>query len=285
MTHPASLATALSPLPARLRAAEPLRGVLVSVRSPEVAEALALAGADWLFVDLEHSLIDTAAAQAIAQAVARRAYTVLRVAGNAPEHIQRALDTGCDGIIVPMIRSAAEARAAIAAARYPPLGARSVGMGRAHGYGYHFAEAIRTANDHTALILQIEHIAAVRDLDAILALCQQSASGDVDRGRLPDGAAGGGAVHGLERGVDALFLGPYDLSGSLGVPEQIDHPSVVEAMATVRSACSRHGVPLGIFCATAEQAALEVAQGASFVTVGTDLGLMTRALQDGLIWR
>jgi 2-keto-3-deoxy-L-rhamnonate aldolase RhmA len=254
MTHPASLATALSPLPARLRAAEPLLGVLVSVRSPEVAEALTLAGAEWLFVDLEHSLIDIAAAQAIAQAVARRAYTVLRVAANAPEHIQRALDTGCDGVIVPMIRSVAEARAAIAAARYPPLGARSVGIGRAHGYGYHFAEAIRTANDHTALILQIEHIDAVECVEAIVAL----------------------------EGVDGVFVGPYDLSGSLGVLGEIGHPRVVAAIERVRAACRAQGMPLGIFCATAEQAAAELSLGATFTTLGTDLGLMTRALKDGL---
>jgi 2-keto-3-deoxy-L-rhamnonate aldolase RhmA len=286
------------PLPQRLREASPLRGVLVSVRSPEVAEALALAGADWLFVDLEHSLIDVAAAQAITQAVARRAYTVLRVAGNAPEHIQRALDTGCDGVIVPMIRSAAEARAAVAAvaaARYPPLGARSVGIGRAHGYGYHFAETIRSANDATALILQIEHIDAVRELDAIVALCKRSRSGAEAACEAADKAAaeqGERPARGIGRGLDAsvaagqggvyaLFLGPYDLSGSLGVLGQIDHPSVVEAMATVRAACARQGVPLGIFCATAEQAAQELARGASFVTVGTDLGLMTRALQSG----
>jgi 2-keto-3-deoxy-L-rhamnonate aldolase RhmA len=241
-------------LPEALRSGAPLLGVLVSVRSPEVAEALALTGVDWLFVDLEHSLIDVAAAQAILQAVAGRAFTVLRVVANAPEHFKRALDTGCDGVMVPMVRTVAEARAAVLAARYPPLGERSVGIGRAHGYGLRFAAYTSEANARTALILQVEHIDAVEAIAELVAI----------------------------KGVDAIFLGPYDLSGSMGLLGQVNHPKVVSAMDQVRAACTAAGLPLGIFCATTEQAEVELGRGATLVVAGTDLGLMTGAATSSL---
>jgi 2-keto-3-deoxy-L-rhamnonate aldolase RhmA len=237
-----------------LRAGRVMLGALVSVRSAEVAEALALCGVDWLFVDMEHSLIDAAAAQGIVQAVAGRAYVLLRLAENAPEHYKKALDTGCDGVIVPMVKSADEARAAVRAAKYPPLGARSAGMGRAQGYGAGFAAYTREANETTALFVQLEHKDAVAEIEAIVA---------VD-------------------GVDGVFLGPYDLSGSMGMLGEVGHPEVVAAMDTVRAACAAKGMPLGIFCATLEQAAVEIERGATLVVMGTDLGMMMGAAKAGL---
>jgi 2-keto-3-deoxy-L-rhamnonate aldolase RhmA len=241
-------------LVAALRAAEPLLGVLVSVRSAEVAEALALSGADWLFVDMEHSLVDVVAAQGMLQAVAGRAFVVLRLPSNAQEHFKRALDTGCDGVIVPMVNSAADATAAVMAAKYPPVGARSVGIGRAHGYGADFAAYTRSANERVALIVQVEHREAVAEIDAIV--------------RVP--------------GVDGIFLGPYDLSGSMGLLGEVNHPEVVAAMDKVRSACAAVGMPLGIFCATTEQAAVELTRGATLVVAGTDLGTLMSATREGL---
>lgn len=166
-----------------LRRSKPLIGTLVSVRSPEVAEALALCGYDWLFLDLEHSTIDVAAAQTILQAVGTRVYAVLRLPDNNPEHFKKALDTGCDGVVIPLVNSAHEAEAAVRAAKYPPMGNRSVGIGRAHGYGLSFASYVEEANSSVALILQIEHRSAVEQIDAIVAV----------------------------KGFDAIFVGPYDL--------------------------------------------------------------------------
>ncbi len=237
-----------------LRGGRMLLGALVSVRSAEVAEALALCGFDWLFVDMEHSLIDVAAMQGMVQAVAGRAFVVSRLPGHAPEHFKKALDTGCDGVIVPMVNSAAEARAAVLAAKYPPLGARSAGMGRAQGYGAYFGAYTQTANERTALIVQVEHKDAVAGIEGILAV----------------------------EGVDGVFLGPYDLSGSMGMLGQVGHPEVVAAMDTVRAACKAKGMPLGIFCATVEQAAVEIERGATLVVAGTDLGMMMGAARAGL---
>jgi 2-keto-3-deoxy-L-rhamnonate aldolase RhmA len=230
-----------------LAESKPLVGTLVSVRSPEVAEALSLCGFDWLFVDLEHSMIDIAAAQGIVQAVGSKAFTVLRLPDNNPEHFKKALDTGCDGVIVPLINSADEARAAVLAAKYPPLGARSVGIGRAHGYGYSFGSYVETANALVALILQIEHRLAVDAIEDILAV----------------------------KGFDGIFIGPYDLSASMGLLGQVTHPDVVAAIEKVRQACRQAKVPFGIFCSSVSHAAAEIEQGATFVVCGTDLMLMT----------
>jgi 2-keto-3-deoxy-L-rhamnonate aldolase RhmA len=239
---------------AALKGSATLLGTLVSLRSPEVAEALALSGFDWLFVDMEHSPIDAAAAHAILQAVAGRALVALRLPSNSPEHFKQALDAGCDAVIVPMVNTVEETRAAVGAAKYPPLGARGAGIGRAHGYGIDFAGYVARANSSVAVIVQIEHIQAVENIEEILAV----------------------------EGLDAVFLGPYDLSGSMGRLGQVAHPEVVAAMDTVRAACARAGMPWGIFCATAEKAAEEVARGARFVVAGSDLSLMMGAAANSL---
>ena len=227
--------------------AKPLIGTLVSVRSPEVAEALALCGYDWLFLDLEHSTIDVAAAQNIIQAVASRSFTVLRLPDNNPEHFKKALDTGCDGLVIPLVNSAKDAEAAVRSAKYPPLGTRSVGIGRAHAYGLSFASYVEGANTSVALILQIEHKSAVEQIDQIIAV----------------------------KGFDAIFIGPYDLSGSMGLLGQVSHPEVVHAIEKVREACGKAGIPLGIFCGSVAQAVTEIQRGTKLVVCGTDLMLMT----------
>ena len=237
-----------------LKRSEPLIATLVSVRSPEVAETLALCEYDWLFLDLEHSTIDIPSAQNIIQAVASRAFTVLRLPDNNPEHFKKALDTGCDGLVIPMVNSQNDALAAVLAAKYPPLGERSIGIGRAHAYGLSFASYVQDANASVALILQIEHRLAVEQIDSILA---------VD-------------------GFDGIFIGPYDLSGSMGLTGQVGHPEVVAAIEKVREACAKANMPLGIFCSSVAQAAAEMQRGTKFVVCGTDLMLMASSAKANL---
>jgi 2-keto-3-deoxy-L-rhamnonate aldolase RhmA len=226
---------------------KPLVGTLVSVRATEVAEALSLCGYDWLFLDLEHSTLDIAAAQQIIQATGRSLYTVIRLPENSPAHFIRALETGCDGVIVPMVNSKLAAEQAVRSAKYPPLGARSVGIGRAQGYGLHVAEYLANANRRIALVLQIEHIDAVRAIDEILSV----------------------------PGVDGIFIGPFDLSASMGLLGQTTAPAVLEAIASVRQACIRAKLPFGSFCTTVPQAQAEIAAGGVLIVLGTDLGSMT----------
>ncbi|MCX7893184.1 MAG: aldolase/citrate lyase family protein [Burkholderiales bacterium] len=231
----------------RLRARERLVGTIVTLAAPEVAEVLSGAGLDWLFVDTEHAPLDMLAAQRLLAAA--RIPCVVRVADGHEATVKRALDIGAAGIVVPMVNSAAQARSAVQFAKYPPLGVRGVGIVRAQGYGFGFADYVRTANERTAVIVQCEHVVAVEAIDAIVA---------VD-------------------GVDAVFVGPYDLSGSLGRLGDVEHPEVLAAIATVRDACARAGRALGIYVADAARAQACAAQGYTLLAVGIDAQLLGAA--------
>ena len=231
----------------RLADSKPLIGSLVSTSSTEVAEALSLCGFEWLFIDVEHSVLDMAAAQHIIQTVAPATYGVIRLPDNSAEHFKKALDTGCDGVIVPMIKSVADAKRAVSFAKYTPLGQRSVGLARAQAYGLNFDDYLQTANTRIALILQIEHKDAVEQVDEIVAV----------------------------PGVDAILIGPYDLSASLGVLGQTSAPEVVRAVERIRQACLKARVPHGAFCMTADYARNEIAGGGRLIVLGTDLLFMT----------
>src|SRR5215469_17205822 len=216
-----------------LRQQKPLIGTLLTTASPEVAEVLALTGFDWLFIDLEHGSLSVQDAQRAIQAVAGRSFTVVRVPDATAENVKRVLDIGCDGIIAPHVNTADEARRIVALAKYPPDGERSAGLGRAQGYGLNFADYIASANAQTVIILQIEHQDGVANIDEILHV----------------------------QGIDALFIGPYDLSGSMGILGQVSDARVVTAIDKVRAACAASNTPLGIFCATAELASAAVERG------------------------
>ena len=231
----------------RLADPKPFIGTLVSTSSTEVSEALSLCGFEWLFIDAEHSVLDMAAAQHIIQAVSPGTYGVIRLPDNSPEHFKKALDSGCDGIVVPMIKSVSEAQRAVDQAKYTPLGKRSVGLARAQGYGLNFSEYLESANRKIALILQIEHTDAVEQVEEIVAI----------------------------PGVDAILIGPYDLSASMGLLGQTSAPQVIEAIVRVRQACRDARVPFGAFCMTANQARDEIAGGGRLIVLGADLLFMT----------
>jgi 2-dehydro-3-deoxyglucarate aldolase/4-hydroxy-2-oxoheptanedioate aldolase len=237
-----------------LRESKPLIGTLVTTASPEVAEVLALASFDWLFIDLEHGSLSIHDAQRAIQAVADRSFTVVRVADGTAENVKRVLDTGCDGIIAPHINSAEEARKIVALAKYPPLGERSAGLGRAQGYGLTFADYIASANARTVVVVQIEHKDGVANVDEIL--------------QVP--------------GIDAIFIGPYDLSGSMGILGHVSDARVLEAIEKVRAACTASKMPFGIYCATAEQASAAIQTGARLVAIGTDLMHMANSVRTAL---
>ena len=226
----------------RVRRRDLLVGPLVTLVDPAVAEAFALAGCDWLWLDLEHAPLGLDQLRQHVQAVAGRAGTVVRVPWNDPVHVKGILDLGCDGVIIPQVRSVDEARQAVAAAKYPPAGVRSVGIARAQRYGMTLTEYVQTANDAVTVILQIEHIDAVPHVADILAV----------------------------PGVDAIIIGPYDLSASMGRPGRIADPDVAAAVATIADACTRAGMPWGAFAPDAASAKVQIARGATVIAVGTD---------------
>ena len=233
----------------RLARREPLVGLVLSLPSPELAEMLAAAGFDWLFVDMEHGLIDFAAVQRMIQAVGGACPCIVRVPNNEAVLIGKALDTGAAGVIVPHVNSAEEARAAVRAARYPPAGARSIGAARAQGYGRRLAEAIARDNFETLVVAQVEHVDAVRSIEAIV--------------RVP--------------GVDAVFIGPFDLSASMDKPGEIAAEDVQQAIDAVTEACAAKGLPCGIFAVDGASARRAGEAGHSLVCVGTDTLLVASA--------
>ncbi len=235
----------------RLLNHERLLGAMVTLPGPETAEILAAAGCDWLFIDLEHSPLDFLDAQRLLQAAGQACAGVIRVPQADPLSLKKALDIGPAGIIVPQVNAPETAAQIVRWAKYAPLGERGVGIARAHGYGLDAAGYLARADDETAVIIQIEHIEAVNRIDEILAVA----------------------------GVDALFIGPYDLSTSMGKMGQVDDPAVVAAIDRVTEAARRAGRPLGIFGVSAEPLRRYAGRGYTLLTAGIDAMLLAQAVR------
>jgi len=227
---------------ARLKRREKLIGTMVTLASASSAEVLASLGFDWLFVDAEHGPLETRELLGILQSVGDKAACIVRVPEAAELPIKKALDLGAHGIIVPQVNTAEQAADVVRWSRYAPEGARGVGLARAHGYGLKFREYLSAANREIAVIVQAEHARAVDNIDAIV--------------RVP--------------GVDAVLLGPYDLSASLGKMGQIDAPEVVAAIGRVTEACRAVGMPLGHFGVTAAAVRPFIARGYTLLVAGVD---------------
>lgn len=227
---------------ARLQQGDTLIGTLITIPAPEVAEIMAEIGYDWLFIDTEHGSFDAQSAQGILQAVDHRCPCVIRVPTNDEVWIKKALDIGAAGIIAPGVNSAEEAERIVRMCKYPPRGTRGVGIGRAHGYGLKFKEYVANANDDIAVILQAENTNAVENIAEIV--------------KVPD--------------VDAVLIGPYDLSASMGKMGRINDDEVQAAIASVTECCRHAGMPLGIFADSAESAAPFIEQGYTLIAISTD---------------
>ena len=237
-----------------LRSGERLLGTLVGMPSPAVVEVLAAAGFDWLFLDAEHGGIEIADLPDLLRA-AGACPCLVRVPVGEPPWLARALDAGAAGVIVPQVNSAAGAAAAVRQCRYPPEGRRGAGLGRAQGYGLDAGRYRATANGDVAVVVQVEHVDAVERIHEIVAV----------------------------PGVDAAFIGPYDLAGSLGHAHDVEHESVHAAVARVREACLAAGMPMGAFAANADAARPWLAQGFTLLAVASDTLLMGAAARDSLM--
>jgi len=227
---------------ARLKKGDLLIGTLITIPAPEVAEIMAGVGYDWLFIDTEHGSFNAQSAQGILQAVDHRCPCVIRIPTNDEVWIKKALDIGAAGIIAPGVNSAAEAERIVRMCKYPPRGTRGVGIGRAHGYGLTFKDYVATANDEIAVILQAENTHAVENIAEIV--------------QVPD--------------VDAILIGPYDLSAGMGKMGHINDADVQAAIAAVTECCREAGIPLGIFADSAESAASFIEKGYTLIAISTD---------------
>lgn len=232
----------------------PVFGTLLSLPSPEIAEIMSLAGFDWLFIDLEHGAFGITECQRMMQAVGDKAECLVRVPGLTESSIKKVLDAGAGGIIVPRVNTAAEAANAVVWSKYPPEGQRGVGATRAHDYGLNFKQYVAHANADLMVVIQIEHIEAVRNIESLL---------DV-------------------KGIDVIFIGPYDLSASMGLMGQLDHPDVLKAIEEVEQACATRGMHMGFFGMTAESVQPYLKKGYKLITCGTDTGFLVEGAKEAL---
>lgn len=229
----------------------PLAGMWVCSGSPIAAEIAAGSGLDWLLLDMEHSATSLETVVTLLQVTAAYPVTpVVRVPGNDPVVIKQVLDLGAQNLIVPMVSSADEARAAVAATRYPPQGVRGVGSALARSARWNRVDGyLADAAEHVSLTVQIE---------------------------TTEGVANAAEIASVE-GVDAVFVGPSDLSASMGLLGQQSHPDVVAAVHRVFAAARDAGTPVGVNAFDPAVAEAHLSEGADFVAVGADVALLARA--------
>ena len=235
-----------------MRDGEPSFGAWLTIPGLNVAEIMAGMGYDWIFIDAEHGPFDAGSLQtALAAFNGSPSVPIVRVAANDAVRIAQALDLGAEGVIVPQVDDADAARRAVAATRYPPQGHRGFGPRRASNYYRDIEAYAADANGHLLAVLQIESLRAVREIDAILEV----------------------------EGVDAVFVGPMDLSGSAGVLRQTDHPDVVAAIDHVLRRCRAKNMPV---CAGLSTPARARTRAESLVLTGDDAALLRASAQDNL---
>jgi len=231
-------------------------GSWITIGHPAIPEILASAGFDWLTIDIEHNSIDNSMVQNLISSIqSKNMAALVRVSKNEEVVIKHTLDAGADGIIVPMINSREEATKAVEYAKYPPIGKRGVGLSRAQSYGIGFDEYKDWVQNSLVVVAQIEHIKGVNNVEDII--------------KTP--------------GIDAVFIGPYDLSGSLGFPGEYGRPEVMEALRKVESICTASNFPMGyhVVPPQVDLMAKTISKGYKFIAFSTDfyfMGEMARNL-------
>ena len=232
-------------------------GTWIQIGHPAIAEILAKVGYQWICVDLEHGSIVIESLANLMQVIeAKGAVPIARLPLNDPIWIRRSLDAGARGLIIPMVNSAEEIESAIRQAKYPPRGVRGYGYSRANTYGMDFDEYITDANETIAIIAQIEHKDAIENIESIL--------------QVPD--------------LDAVFIGPLDLSGSYGKTGQLDCPEMREALQRYLDACKKYNKTAGIHIVIPDDKSIRdaIIKGYKLISLGVDGLLLERAARNAL---
>lgn len=237
----------------RVLAGEFLAGCWLNLGSPTSAEIAGLTGFDWALVDQEHGITDYSVLNAQIQALAASTTAPLvRIAWNDPILFKLVLDLGASGVMVPYINTAEQAKQAVASTRYPPTGRRGVASSvRAGSYGREFNDYFAQVNDNMLLVVQIETCEALENVNQIAAV----------------------------EGVDVLFIGPLDLSVSLGIAGQMDHPDFRAAVAKICAAARSAGKATGILLRSLDQIPGAVADGFTLMACGADRGMLVSGMQ------
>src|SRR5689334_12755480 len=241
---------------AKLQQGQPSVGTWLTLPDPLAARMMARTGFDWLTVELEHTPTNFETAATIFAIVsAAGSVPLVRVPWNTGENIKRVLDTGAWGVVVPMVNSRAEAEAAVAAARYAPLGKRTIG-GQLHAVNFECDPGTyyARANDEILVVLMAEQVQAIEAADEIFSV----------------------------PGIDVVFIGPNDLHQSMGrAPAfESDHKEFNDALAHILKVARKNGIAPGIHVADAAAAQRRLAEGFQFIAIGSEAGMMLSKAQE-----
>lgn len=234
-----------------------LIGSWITLAHPAIAEIMAKAGFNWLAVDMEHSVITIREAEELIRIInLAGVIPLVRLTSNNSDQIKRVMDAGAHGIIVPMVNSAKDAINAVEAIKYPPMGKRGVGLARAQGYGTQFQEYLGWEQTGSTVIVQVEHIDAVNNLEQIFSI----------------------------DGVDGYIIGPYDLTSSMGIPGQFEHPDFLSAMEKIHLVASKMNMIGGIHVIEPEPDQLKqrIGEGFRFIAYSLDIRMLDAASRKGL---
>lgn len=221
-------------------------GSWITIGNTIIAEIMAKSGYDWLTIDMEHSAITIDCAQELIRVIDLCNTTPLvRVGSNDETLIKRVMDAGAKGVIVPMVNSADDAKKAVDAVKYPPVGTRGVGLARAQAYGQDFEGYRHWNQENSIVIVQIEHIRAVENIEDIMNV----------------------------NGVDGFIIGPYDLSGSMGIPGDFDHPDMVSVLKKVQEYSRINRILSGYHVISTEKSFVDekINEGYKFIAHSLDM--------------
>jgi 2-dehydro-3-deoxyglucarate aldolase len=236
-------------------------GSWLTIGHPAIAEIISNYSFDWLTIDIEHNLFDPSQIRSLISIIQSKDKAALvRVSKNEEVVIKHVLDAGADGVIVPMVSSKEDAQKAVEFVHYPPFGKRGVGLSRAQNYGEGFDSYKEWLKESVVIVAQIEHIDGIRNLKDIIST----------------------------PGIDAVIVGPYDLSGSLGFPGEYQRAEVIEALKSLERICMEHNFPMGyhvvppsseLFSQTKEKGYKFIALCTDFLFLGDGIGRFMKKIE------
>ena len=226
-------------------------GSWITLAHPAIADIMSKAGFDWLTIDLEHSSITIKEVEELLRIIQlNKIKGFVRLSDNNSTLIKRIMDAGSDGIIVPMVETKKDALDAIKSIKYPPIGIRGMGLSRAQGYGNNFKKYIEWVDKFPTIILQIESIKGVENLNEILSV--------------PN--------------ISGIFIGPYDLSASLGVPGEFDNPKFKRSINKIENICFKKNMKLGFHIVepNVNQLNVKIKEGYYYIAYSVDALMLDR---------
>ena len=232
-------------------------GSWITIPHHSIAEIMSIGDFDWLAIDMEHSAIPINKCQELILSIKSKDISPLvRISKNSEVEIKKVMDSGAEGVIVPMVLSEKDAKKAVDLVKYPPVGKRGVGLARAQDYGFGFDNYNIWQKENSIVIAQIEHIDAVNNIEKII----------------------------MVDNLDAIIIGPYDLSASLGCPGELDNKNVINAIKFVEDICIKHSFPFGfhVIEPNHEEVNNKIRNGYKFIGFSIDFLFLGRKIKKEL---